>query len=213
MTTLSAIGWTGSVLLVYSLLQTRVLRFRVLNLAASLILTGFNTAIQVWPMVAMNVVIALINGWQIARLLSGRHDDQRYSVLPIGPAEPYLHRVMQLHAGDIRRFNPGLDLSRPWPVPDRDRMAFLVLDRAETVGLVLAHRVGPDTVAVDLDYVLPRYRDFTPGEFVYRVPGPFADQGVTRVLAPVGMLKADRYLASVGFTAQGGSLVLDLAGR
>lgn len=46
MTTLSAIGWTGSVLLVYSLLQTRVLRFRVLNLAASLILTGFNTTAQ-----------------------------------------------------------------------------------------------------------------------------------------------------------------------
>jgi hypothetical protein len=213
MTALSAVGWAGSALLVFSLLQTRVLRFRVLNLVASLILVGFNASIRVWPMVAMNGVIAVINVWQIRRLAGGRRDDHRYAVLPIGPDEPYLRRVLDLHAGDILRFNPGLDLARPWPADPADRMSFLVLDGAETVGLVLAHRVGERTVQVDLDYVLPRYRDFTPGEYVYRGAGPFVAQGISRVVAPPGMLRADRYLASLGFRPQDGSLVLDLAGR
>ncbi|MBA3782005.1 MAG: hypothetical protein H0X12_09165, partial [Nocardioides sp.] len=39
---LDILGWGGSALLVYSLLQSRVLRFRVLNLAACLLLVVFN---------------------------------------------------------------------------------------------------------------------------------------------------------------------------
>ena len=39
---LDLFGWIGSALLIVSLLQTRVLRFRLLNLAASFILVVFN---------------------------------------------------------------------------------------------------------------------------------------------------------------------------
>jgi len=62
---LDALGWAGSVLLVYSLLQTRVLRFRALNLLASSILVVFNALLGIWPMVAMNTVLAGINLWFI----------------------------------------------------------------------------------------------------------------------------------------------------
>ena len=37
-------------------MQARVLRFRVLNLVACVVLTGFNAALEIWPMVAMNIV-------------------------------------------------------------------------------------------------------------------------------------------------------------
>ena len=39
---LDLLGWGGSALLVFSLLQTRVLRFRVLNLLACVVLVVFN---------------------------------------------------------------------------------------------------------------------------------------------------------------------------
>lgn len=42
MTWLDFLGWGGSALLVFSLMQARVLRFRVLNLAACLLLIVFN---------------------------------------------------------------------------------------------------------------------------------------------------------------------------
>ena len=54
MSWLDALGWAGSALLIYSLLQARVLRFRVLNLVASLVLVLFNALLGIWPMVAMN---------------------------------------------------------------------------------------------------------------------------------------------------------------
>ena len=49
---LDLFGWAGSALLIVSLLQARVLRFRVLNLVAGLMLVLFNALIGVWPMVS-----------------------------------------------------------------------------------------------------------------------------------------------------------------
>ena len=68
MTWLDALGWGGSALLIFSLLQARVLRFRVLNLVSCLVLTVFNGLLEIWPMVAMNVVLCLINLWFIVKL-------------------------------------------------------------------------------------------------------------------------------------------------
>lgn len=225
------LGWAGSALLVYSLLQTRVLRFRALNLVAALVLVLFNALVGVWPMVAMNVVIAGINVWHVLRLLRTRHDHRHYDVVPVGADEPYLRHLLALHRDDIERFNPGvLHAAAPsglTGVPDSvpeplggadvagppdptDRLAFLVLSRGETVGVLLAHRTADGAAQVDLDYVLPRFRDFTPGEFVYRPDGPLAGAGVRRVVAPPGMRQAERYLSRVGFRPSGADLVLEL---
>jgi hypothetical protein len=206
----AALGWGGSALLIYSLLQTRVLRFRLLNLAAAVVLVIYNALVAVWPMVGMNVVIVAINLVQIARMLRTRHDDRHYDVVPIGTGEPYLRHVLAEHRADIERFNPPQAL-----VPDAAGSAFLVLHRGETVGVVLARPVGPGTAQVDLDYVLPRFRDFTPGEFVYRSDGVFAAAGVRRLLAPPRMREAAGYLARVGFRPDPDDtrrLVLDLPG-
>ena len=52
MSLLDAVGWFGSALLVFSLMQARVLRFRIINTVACVILTIFNGVLGIWPMVA-----------------------------------------------------------------------------------------------------------------------------------------------------------------
>ena len=42
---LDVLGWAGSALLIYSLMQARVLRFRLLNLVACVILMIFNAVL------------------------------------------------------------------------------------------------------------------------------------------------------------------------
>lgn len=58
---IEAVGWVGSIVLVISLLQTRVVRLRVINLVGSAILIGYNVVIEVWPMVGLNVVLTLVD--------------------------------------------------------------------------------------------------------------------------------------------------------
>jgi hypothetical protein len=82
------------------------------------------------------------------------------------------------------------------------RSAFLVLRGDETVGFVLVRDVGSGVAKVELDYVIPRFRDFTPGEFVYRRSGVFAGRGFTRLVADVELDPSD-YFHAVGFHRAG----------
>ncbi len=193
------LGWAGSVLLIVSLLQTRVLRLRVLNTVAAGVLVLFNALIGVWPMVAMNVAIIAINVIQIVRLRSATHAEG-YTLLEVDPADEYLRHVLRVHESAIRDVYPGF-IHDP---AARGTWAFLILRGDETAGvLLLTDGDQPGTAQVVLDYVTPRYRDFTPGEFVYESSGWFSEHGFDRVVAPAPLAAGDPYLAKVGFHQEG----------
>jgi hypothetical protein len=200
---LDALGWGGSALLVFSLLQARVLRFRTLNLVACLILIVFNALIGVWPMVGMNAVLSVINVWFIVRLVGQRHDEATFTVVEVGADDEYLRHVLRVHGADILRFQPDF----LWDPTDETGHAFVVLRGDETVGVVLLRAEG-DVARVVLDYVTPRFRDFSPGEFVWRRSNVLRDDGFTRVVTPPQMVGA--YYDRLGFRPEGESWVLDL---
>jgi hypothetical protein len=193
MSWLDLIGWCGSALLVVSLMQARVLRFRVLNLVACVVLTGFNAALEIWPMVAMNIVLTLINLWHIRKLVGTRHDEASYDVLEVGPDDEYLRHVLRVHEADILAFQPDL----VWDGAAPGRLAFLVQRGDETVGVVLVRDDGDGVAHVELDYVTPRFRDFSPGEFVWRRSTVLRERGFTRVVTPARMVGA--YYGRLGF--------------
>lgn len=200
---LDILGWGGSALLVYSLLQSRVLRLRVLNLAACLILTVFNWALEVWPMVGMNIVLAAINLWFILKLVRERHDEAAFEVLQVRGDDGYLRHVLRVHGAEIVKFNP--EFVHDPGAEDQD--AFLVTRGDETVGVVLLTAAG-DTAHVLLDYVTPRYRDFSPGEFIWRQSGMLSSRGYRRVVTSPAMVSP--YYDRVGFHRKGESWVLEL---
>ena len=203
MTWLDVIGWTGSALLVWSLLQSRLLRLRALNLVGCLVLIGFNAAVEVWPMVGLNVVLAVINVWYLARMLTSRHDERAYDVVEVRADGDLLAHVLRVHRDDIARFNPGFRAG-----DGGGRAAYLILNGDEIVGVVL-FRPEAGVARVELDYVTQRYRDFTPGEFVYRRSDLFTGRGCRTVVTPPGMLSP--YYDRLGFRREGESYVLDLA--
>src|SRR4051812_38814762 len=144
----------------------------------------------VWPMVAMNVVLAGINLVFIARLLRDRHDEAAFEVLQVGTADDYLRHVLLVHADDIARYQPDFPGTEPDSALDPALdLVFIVVKGDETVGVVVVRRDG-DIARVRLDYVTPRYRDFTPGEFVWRRSGLLNGLGFRHVMTPAGMVGA-----------------------
>ncbi len=204
MSWLDALGWAGSALLIYSIMQARVLRFRVLNLIACLVLVVFNGILGIWPMVAMNVVLSAINLWFIRTLLGDRHNEAAFEVLEVGPNDEYLRHVLRVHGNDILKHQPDL----VWDGAEAGRSAYLVQRGDETVGVVLVRDAGDGTAQIELDYVTPRFRDFSPGEFVWRRSGLFKEEGFRRVVSPRHMVAP--YYDKVGFRQEGGVFVLDL---
>ena len=102
-------------------------------------------------------------------------------MLEVGPDDEYLRHVMRVHGADILKFQPDL----VWDGAAPGRSAFLVQRGDETVGLVLLRDDGDGVARVQLDYVTPRYRDFSPGEFVWRKSNVLRGRGFASVLTPV----------------------------
>lgn len=198
---LEAVGWIGSAVLVWSLLQTRLHRLRIINLVGSVVLTGYNLAIGVWPMVGLNVVLAAINVVHLVRMSRERHDAAAYEVLEVAGDDEYLRHVLRVNEADIRRFNPEFVHD-----PFSGDPSYLVLKGDATVGVVLMRDLGDGRAQLLLDYVTPPYRDLAPGEFVFGPEGPFRTRGFRRVLTPPGMV--DPYYERLGFTKDGDAYVL-----
>jgi hypothetical protein len=202
-------GWVGSALVVLSLTQARVLRFRWLNLVGSLVATTYNALLGIWPFVAMNAAISVINVYWLWRLNRERHDAAVYEVVEVAPDDAYLLHVLRTHATDIAGAAPEFVAL---PEPGEERSAFLVQRGDETVGVVEVRDAGDGTGVVELDWVTKRFRDFTPGEFVHRRSGIFAAKGFRRVVVPQAGAGELAYLRRVGFRPEGSTWVRDLDG-
>ena len=155
-------------------------------------------------MVGLNVVLTVINVWHLRTMLATRHDEQTYQVVEVGTGDEFLAHTLRVHAADIARFNPDFH----WDPADGRRSAFLVVRADEVVGVVLSHAEPGGVAQIDLDYVTQRFRDFTPGEFVYRRSSLFTDRGFRRVVSPPGMVAP--YYHRLGFRPEGDRYVLDL---
>jgi hypothetical protein len=185
-------------------MQARVLRFRVLNLLACVVLVAFNALLGIWPMVAMNLALSAINLWFLRKLLGERHDEVAFTVVEVGSNDDYLRHVLRVHGADILKFQPDF----LWDGAAEGNRAYLVLHGDETVGVVLVHDTGDGVAHVVLDYVTPRFRDFSPGEFVWRRSRLLRDSGFRKVLTPSGMVAP--YYDRLGFRPEGDRFALDL---
>ena len=197
MTLLDALGWAGSALLIFSIVQTRILRLRVLNLQATLMLLAFNVGIRVWPMVAMNAALAAINVWFIIKLRRERHSTSAFEVLDVPASDTYLSHFLSVQGADIRRYFPLFDVAG---LPT-DRSVYLIQHGHETAGVVVVRDRGDGVAHVELDYVTPQFRDFSPGEFVYRESDLFRRRGFRAIVTPQGMVAP--YYQRLGFRQDG----------
>lgn len=198
---LEALGWIGSAVLVWSLLQTQLSRLRIINLVGSAVLVVYNALVGVWPMVGLNVVLAAINVWHLTQSTREKHDATAYEVLQVEGDDTFLRHVLRVHGCDILKYNPTF-VHEPFGADT----AYLVLKGDEVVGVIILREEQASTARILLDYVTPRYRDLSPGEFVLGPQGPLRARGIRRVLVPADMV--DPYYAQLGLQRQGGAFVL-----
>jgi len=207
-TVLEIIGWIGSILVVVSLTQSQVWRFRWMNLSGSVVATFYNAVIEVWPFAAMNGAIAIINVYWLIRLHREASDPAVFKALTVDPDNAYLQHVLEVHADDIQEHQPGFVADAGGAA--KARRTLLVVRGDEAVGVVAVRDLGDGKGEVELDWVKPRFRDFTAGQFVYRDSGALPEAGFSRVtVTPHGATDTE-YLRKTGFRLEGDQWVRDL---
>lgn len=196
------IGWVASGLVIVSLITTSIVRLRVIGLAASGFFIVYAVLIGAWPIVITNVIAALIHLWRLRGLVAL---EEWFELLPVAPTSDYLAYFCRFYEDDIRAFIPGFEYE-----PSGDQLAAFVLRNMVPAGVFIG-TPGNGEMEVRLDYVIPRYRDFKVGRFLYSPSsGLFEGTGVDRVWATAETTKHRAYLRRMGFTFEGERWVLDL---
>ncbi|MDR1767227.1 MAG: YgjV family protein [Propionibacteriaceae bacterium] len=198
---LEIFGWCGSALLVFSVLQTKFLRFRILNGVASLALMVYNACLGVWPAVAMNGVLVVINAYFLWRLTSEMRRQKAFSYAEASPAT--VEWFASRHGGDLLAFNPRFAKRGP------DTKTVLLYHESTAIGLVAFDQTGAEADLL-ADYVVAAYRDYSPGQFVFSATGPLRAMGVARAVYREPGENVVGYLEKLGFTGDSQAMALDL---
>ncbi len=199
---LQIFGWLGSALLVFSVLQAKFLRFRVLNGVASVVLVAYNAALGVWPAVAMNGVLVIIDAYYIWKLTTDKREEKAFTFSPATSDPAAAAWFMARHGADVAVFHPELERQ----LSTGGARTSIVYHNDTAVGLVAF--AGMSDVELLADYVIPSYRDYAPGTFVYSPAGPLAAAGVSKVHVDKPLPAVAGYLRQVGFS---GSDVMTLS--
>jgi hypothetical protein len=195
---IEGIGYAASLIILVSLLMTNVFRLRVINLVGSLCFALYGWLIGSWPVCAINAVIAGIDGWYLLRSLRVSAIFELAQVGNCSGAE-YLKRFFLFHERELMKYAPGLTIE-DLQVAD----TFLIFMNMLPVG-VFSYRQNGAEADIVLDYMIPEYRDFKAGRFVYRTKRMFfKEKGIKRFHAVAQHSSQPKYYLKNGFVREEG---------
>jgi len=149
--------------------------------------------IKAYPVGILNGIIVLVDIYYLSKIYS---KNEIFEILEINAESEYLIRFLRFHNARIQKFLPGFSYN-----PDMNTGSFYILRNMSIAGLFLAHRENKTELHVGLDYVLPEYKDFKNGKYVYfKLKDKFIAEGYTRVVAKGNDLNYFKYLEKLGFT-------------
>ncbi len=186
------VGYAASAVIAISLAISSIVKFRWLNLAGALVFSTYGFLIGAIPVGILNGIIAIVDVYYLV-IIYGKKEI--FEILEIRPENKYLIRFIEFHNEEIQQFFPGFTYK-----PDMNTVSFFILRNMSVAGLYLAHREDGNVLRVGLDYVIPEYRDFKNGKFVYlRLKHKFIEAGFTSVMAEGRSVKYIKYIKKLGF--------------
>lgn len=193
---LDILGYVASVVVIVSLMMSSILWLRILNLTGTALWAFYGAAIGALPVLVVNVILVAVNLYYLVRMYKAQ---EYLHLLEVAPDSTYLRHFVERSATDIRRVAPDFD-STPRP----DQITVFVLRDLSPAGLFIGDPEPDGTLRVRVDYVLPRFRDFKVGRFLFEQESDyFKRRGIERLLSPAGPPAHQRYLRRVGFVHAG----------
>ena len=202
---LEIVGYVASVLVAISLMMSSILRLRIINLVGSLAFTVYGVLIHAYPVAVVNALIVLINLYYLRQMLGSRAE--YFRLLRMQPDSEYLRYFLDFYRGDIQRFLPGFTHT---PAPGQV-IAFILRDMVPA-GLFIGEMTGDGALRVVLDFVIPQYRDFKTGRYLFTDQVAFfRELGVREIQSAPGSKEHSEYLRRMGFTPGEGTYRLRLS--
>lgn len=188
------VGYGASLVILVSLVTTNVLRLRLVNGAGSLLFGWYGLLIGSWPVCIINWIIAGIDGWYLLKTLMA---PAFFDLERVGDAEEaYLRKFFLYHERELERYTPGVTLEGL-----KAAETYMLFRNVLPVGLFSYRRAGEKGEAeIVADFMVPEYRDFKAGRFLYRVCRMrFKEAGVRSFAAEGARPQQVKYYLKNGF--------------
>lgn len=193
--TVELIGYLGSILVAISLMMKSLLRLRIINLIGALFFTLYGLLLGAYPVAFLNGMIVCIDLYYLVQMW--RQKDF-FTFLEVSPNGRYLNAFLDFYRDDIQNLIPTFKHN-----PHDDLLCFFILRNMMPVGLFIA-KVQEDEAHIQLDYVIPNYRDFQVARFLFDDNAAFFRQrGIRRFVSEGGSPVHRRYLERMEFVNQG----------
>lgn len=191
---LQLLGYAASLLIATSLLMRSIVRLRLINMAGAATFAVYGFLIGAYPVAALNLMTTTINIVQLVRLQRRR---EIFRTIEIRPDSPYIEYFLNFQASDIRQFFPRFRFDGGGP--QEGRLVALVLRDLVPAGVLLGKVNGP-RLDIELDYVVPQYRDLKVGRFLFREQTEFfRSRGIREIVSPADTVEHAQYLERIGF--------------
>ncbi|MCB8976856.1 MAG: YgjV family protein [Ardenticatenaceae bacterium] len=188
---LELLGYLASVLVAISLMMSSVLKLRLINLAGAIAFFIYGLLIGAYPIAAVNAVIVVVNLYFLYRIYTSK---EYFKLLDVDSSSAYLRTFLNFYKADIERFIPDYRFA-----PSEKQLIIFVLRDMVPAGLFIGQRNEQGEFHVYLDFVIPSYRDFKIGTYLYYQSGFFQQHGICKLLStPHNSIHA-KYLKRMGF--------------
>ena len=190
--TYELIGYAASILVAISLMMSAIVKLRIVNMIGALTFAIYGYLIGSIPVAAMNGFIVLINIYFLYKIY---RDKNYFHLLRTEKDSHYLNEFLNFYKGHIQIFQPEFLFDKSF------NFSLFILSDMVPVGLLLGNIESENQLEIDLDFVIPDYRDFKIGEFLFKENiDYFSDHGITKLVTAAGNSDHSHYLEKIGFT-------------
>lgn len=185
-------GYLASVVVLVSLLMSSIVKLRWINLLGASMFASYGFIIGALPVGVMNSAIALIDTFYLIKMYSKK---EFFKTLEIRPDNKYLAEFLKFYKTEIKEFFPNFSFDKP-----AGDICFLILRNMSVAGVFMGKRIDTTSLFIELDFVIPEYRDLKPGRYIFKEKKSlFANSGIKQLCAKETNTIHTNYLRKMGF--------------
>jgi len=171
------IGYVASVLVAISLTMSSIVKLRVLNLIGAITFTIYGMLINAYPIAMVNGFIIIINIYFLFDMYGRK---EYFSIMVVDKESKYKSHFIEFY---------------------QDQCVFFILRDMLPAGLMILEKNDGGSHFVVLDYVIPKFRDFKIGYFLFHDNSRILkSKGIKSIYTSMGNNKHQKYLLKMGFT-------------
>jgi hypothetical protein len=186
-------GYLASVFLAISLMVQNDLTFRWINALGCLFFIFYGLLILALPIVLANAFLLVINLYYLVRIYRATED---FDLIEYKGDEKLISKFLGFYGKDIHNYFPGYGHGQT-----EGNIRFVVLRDLVIANIFVAHLQPDGTARVQLNYTVPKYRDYKVGRFIFNRENQFLRaKGVQRLeYGFVANKGHEKFLKKMGF--------------